>query len=215
VTVRETEAPALIRRSRLCLVGLGLLAAANAVSGPAQAQVTEPPKAALFPDPTKFAYGVYTQGDLGAVTVLGAVGGHLRPGFALGLAAGYDLTRWVAIEARAVGSSHITDFPTGPQDGELLQLYHLLGALKFSLRYRFLIVSLDGTAGVVRTSTNILSTVGLNDRRTSLAFGGGLGVDYHTLSRHFSFGVHAGYEQIPGLGKSGALTTTTCVRYSF
>ena len=183
--------------------------------GAARAQVTEAPKAALFPDPTKFAYGIYTQGDLGAVTVLGPVGSHLRPGFALGLAAGYDITRWVAIEARAVGSSHLTDFPTGPQDGELLQLYHLLGALKFSWRYRFLIVSLDGTAGIVRTSTNVLTTVGLNDRRTSLAFGGGLGVDYHTLSRHFSFGIHGGYQQVPGLGKSGALTTTACVRYAF
>jgi hypothetical protein len=205
----------LIPRPRPCLAGLGLLVAAAAVSGGAHAQVTEAPRAALFPDPTKFAYGLYTQGDLGAVTVVGPVGSHLRPGVAIGLAAGYDFARWVAVEVRAVSSSHITDFPTGPQDGELLQLYHLLGALKFSLRYRFLIVSLDGTAGVVRTSTNVLTTVGLNDRRTALAFGGGLGVDYHTLSRHFSFGVHAGYEQIPGLDKSGALTTTVCVRYSF
>ena len=203
------------RRGRLAGLGLGLFLAASAGSEGARAQVTEAPKAALFPDPSKFAYGFYTQGDLGAVTVMGPVGGHLRPGFGVGLAAGYDLTRWLAVEARGVGSSHTTSFPAGPQDGELMQLYQLLGALKLSLRYRFLIVSLDGTAGIVRTSTNLLTTVGLNDKRTALAFGGGLGVDYHTLSRHFSFGVHGGYQQIPGLGKSGALTTTACVRYAF
>src|SRR4051812_20752036 len=168
----RTEAPVLTPRPRR-LAGLGLTVAVWTMSGGvARAQVTEPPKAALFPDPTKFAYGLYTQGDLGAVTLVGPVGSHLRPGFAVGLAAGYDVTRWLAVEARGVGSGHTTLFPGGPQDGELMQLYHLLGALKLSYRYRYLIVSLDGTAGIVRTSTNLLSTVGLNNRRTALAFGG-------------------------------------------
>ncbi len=177
--------------------------------------MTTAPKAALFPDPSKFAYGLYTEGGLGAVTMLGPVGSRLSPGWALALATGYDLTRWLALEGRAVGSNHVTQFPASPQDGELLQLYHLMGAVKFSLRYRYLIVSADGTAGVVRTSTNVLASVGLNDRRTSLAFGGGAGADYHTLSRHFSFGLHAGFERISGLAQSSALTTTANVRYTF
>jgi hypothetical protein len=181
----------------------------------ARAQVTEAPKAALFPDPTKFASGLYTEGALGAVTMLGPIGNHLSPGWALGLVAGYDLTRWLAVEGRGFGSNHTAEFPASPQDGELLQLYHLLGALKFSIRYRYLIVSGDGTAGIVRTSTNILAAAGLNDRRTSLAFGGGMGADYHTLSRHFSFGVHAGFQRISGLAQSSALTTTADVRYTF
>jgi hypothetical protein len=181
----------------------------------ARAQVTDTPKVALFPDPAKFAYGIYTQGDLGGVALFGPAGGHVRPGWGLGLALGYDVTRWLAFEARGLGSSHTTDFPNGPQDGQLLQLYHLLGALKLSVRYRQLVFSGDGAAGIVRTSTNILSTAGLNDQRTSLAFGGGLGFDYHTLSRHFSFGVHAGLLQIPGLGRSQALTTTSDLRYAF
>jgi hypothetical protein len=192
-----------------------LLLALHATARPARAQVTEAPKAALFPDPTKFAYGIYTQGELGAVTVLGPAGGHLSPGFAVGLAAGYDLTRWLALEARGIGSSHTTNFPGGPQDGELMQLYHLLGAVKVSIRHQHLVVSGDGTAGVVRTSTNLLTSVGFNEKRTAPAFGGGLGVDYHTLSRHFSFGVHAGFQHIPGLARSNVLTTTACVRYAF
>ena len=59
------------------------------------------------------------------------------------------------------------------------------------------------------------ASVGLNTRRTSLAYGGGLGVDYHTLSRHFAFGVHAGLQHIVGLAQSNALTTTAGVRYTF
>ncbi|HEY4187155.1 MAG TPA: adventurous gliding motility protein CglE [Polyangia bacterium] len=182
---------------------------------PALAQVTEAPKAALFPDPSKFAYGLYTEGAMGAVTMIGPVGSHLSPGWALGLAVGYDITRWLAVEGRGLGSNHTTEFSASPQDGELLQLYHLMGAVKLSFRYRYLIVSGDGTVGIVRTSTNVLATAGLNDRRTSLAFGGGLGVDYHTLSRHFSFGLHAGLQRIAGLAQSSALTTTADVRYTF
>ena len=166
------------------LMAVAMIAAVR----PAMAQVTEPPKPELFPDPSKFAYGLYTEGELGAVTVLGTAGPHLRPGWALGLAVGYDLTRWLAVEARGVGSTHTTDFPNAPQDGELLQLYQLSGAVKFSLRYRFLALSADGGAGILRTSTNVLTTAGLNERRTSVAFGGGLAGEYHTLSRHFSFG---------------------------
>jgi len=181
----------------------------------ARAQVTEAPKAALFPDPTKFAYGIYTQGDVGAVTVLGPVGSHLGPGFALGLTAGYDLTHWLAFEARGIGSSHTTNFPGGPQDGELMQLYHLLGAVKVSIHHQHLVISIDGTGGVVRTSTNLLTSVGLNEKRTAPAFGGGVGADYHTLSRHFSFGVHVGFQRIQGLAQSNVLTTTACVRYAF
>jgi len=178
--------------------------------------VTEAPKAELFPDPSKFAYGLYTQGDLGAVTVLGAAGSHLRPGWGLGLTVGYDLTKWLAIEARGVGSTHVTEFPDAPQDGELMQLYHLSAALKLSIRYRYIAVSVDGGAGVVRTSTNILTTVpGLGEHKTSLAYGGGLSCEYHTLSRHFAFGVHAAFFQIPGIGQSHTLLTTALMRYTF
>jgi hypothetical protein len=177
--------------------------------------VTEAPKPELFPDPSKFAYGLYTQGELGAVTVLGPARPHIRPGWALGVALGYDLTHWLAIEVRGLGSTHVTEFPNAPQDGELLQLYHLSAALKLSFRYRYLAISADGGAGIMRTSTNVLATVGLNDRRTSLAFGGGLLFEYHTLSRHFSFGAHGSFFQVPDLAKSHALITTASLRYAF
>ncbi|MEO8214215.1 MAG: outer membrane beta-barrel protein [Myxococcales bacterium] len=193
--------------------GLALLLVTFAT--PAVAQVTEPPKPELFPDPSKFAYGLYTQGELGAVTVLGTAGPHLRPGWALGLAVGYDLTRWLAVEARGVGSTHTTEFQNAPQDGELMQLYHLSGALKVSLRYRYLALSADGGAGLLRTSTNVLATAGLNERRTSLVFGGGLAGEYHTLSRHFSFGIHLSFFEAAALARSHMLNTMASLRYAF
>jgi hypothetical protein len=200
---------------RAALVTSATLAGFLHAPGTAVGQVTAPPKAELFPDPSKFAYGLYTQGELGAVTVLGPAGAHLRPGWALGLAVGYDLTRWLAVEARGIGSTHVTTFSDSPQDGELLQLYQLLGAVKLSWRYRYLAISVDGGAGMLRTSTNVLATADLNRRRTSLAFGGGLAAEYHTLSRHFSFGVHVSFMQLPSVAQSHALITMAALRYAF
>lgn len=196
------------------LAATGILAAL-APSPVARAQVTEAPKAALFPDPSKFSYGAYTGAELGAVVVLGRVRSHLRPGFGLGLAAGYDLTRWLAVEARAVGSTHLTQFPTAPQDGELLQLYQLLAAIRVSLRYRYFALSLNGDGGFLHTSTNVLATAGLNAERTGAVFGGGLGLEYHTLSRHFAFGVRGSLLAAHGLGQSRLLTTSALMRYTF
>jgi len=189
--------------------------ALSAFASPVRAQVTEAPKAELFPDPSKFAYGVHTEGELGAVILLGDVHSHLTPGWALGLTVGYDLLRWLAIEARGIGSTHTTSFSGRPQDGELLQLYQLLGALRVTIHYRHLGFFADGVGGLAYTSTNLLAISGLNERRLSPAFGGGLGLDYHTLSRHFSFGVHGTGVLVPGLANSLALVTTAYVRYAF
>lgn len=177
--------------------------------------MTEAPKAEIFPDPAKFSYGLYTQGELGAVVVIGPAGPNLRPGWALGLAVGYDLFRWLALEVRGVGSTHLTRFPGRPQDGELLQLYQVLGLAKISIRYRHFIFSGDGGAGLAHTSTNILATAGLDDNRTSMALGGGLGFDYHTLSRHFSFGVRANLFVLSQIAQSQAITATATLRYTF
>jgi hypothetical protein len=178
-------------------------------------QVTDAPAPQLFPDPSKFSYGMYTAGEVGAVTALGPLHAHLGPGWGLGVVVGYDVTRWLAVEARGLGSTHTTHFPDGPQDGELLQLYQGLGALRLSLRRRSLALSVSADGGVLHTSTNVLATAGLNDQRTSLVYGGGLGVDYHTLSRHFAVGLRGSYVQARGLDHAQLLVTTAFLRYAF
>jgi hypothetical protein len=196
-------------------VALIVLGAVPGTPRVAHAQVTDAPAPQVLADPSKFAYGLYTAGEVGAVFPLGPLHAHLGPGFGLGLVAGYDLTRWLALEARGVGSTHTTQFPQAPQDGELLQLYQLTGAVRVSLRHRSFAASLTGDGGLLHTSTNVLATVGLNDQRTSPVYGGGLGLEYHTLSRHFALGVRGSYLQANGLGRGQLLVTTAWMRYAF
>ena len=46
-------------------------------------------------------------------------------------------------------------------------------------------------------------------------FGGGGGADYHTRSRHFSFGLNAAFWKLPRVYTTGALTGTLYIRYTF
>jgi hypothetical protein len=43
---------------------------------------------------------------------------------------------------------------------------------------------------------------------------GGLGLDYHTLSRHFSFGIVASFAKYVAVYTIGAVATTAYVRYT-
>ena len=72
----------------------------------ARAQVTDEPNPVIFPDPTKFARGLYTEGEIGSVVLFGpAGGGKVGPGFAIGTRVGYDLTRFFAVQAHGIGST--------------------------------------------------------------------------------------------------------------
>ena len=56
-------------------------------------------EAAIFPDPAKFAHGLYTEGEVGAVVFFGPAGEDVAPGFAIGARVGYDLFRFFAVQA--------------------------------------------------------------------------------------------------------------------
>ena len=88
----------------------------------AQAQVTTEPSAAIFPDPQKFARGLYTEGEIGVVGFFGPAGKDISPGFAVGARCGYDILKFLAVQARLVGSTHETKGDT-PVSGQLLQTY--------------------------------------------------------------------------------------------
>jgi hypothetical protein len=51
--------------------------------------------------------------------------------------------------------------------------------------------------------------------RAGLVFGGGAGVDYHSLSRHFSIGARADFEVLQQLTSSQELLASTYLRYTF
>jgi hypothetical protein len=186
----------------------------------ARAQVTDEPNPVIFPDPSKFAHGLYTEGELGSVVFFGPAGSGVGPGFAIGTRVGYDVTRFFAVQLHGLGSTHQTSFPGKPQDDQLLQLYQ--GMIEGKLTYRFgqLSIFAEGGIGAARLSSNLLSTVQyqsgyLTRWRTGLTAGGGAGIDYHSLSRHFSVGLRGDYFWLRDISGSRDLIVTTYLRYTF
>jgi hypothetical protein len=186
----------------------------------ALAQVTKEPEAAIFPDPKKFAHGLYTEGEVGAVAFFGPAGDNVGPGFAIGTRVGYDLFRWLAVQVHGLGSTHVTKGNGGPLGGQLLQTYQ--GTVEGKLTIRFGQVSIfgEGGVGVARLSSNILNQIMLANGpleryRTGLTAGGGGGVDYHSLSRHFSIGLRGEYFWLRDISGSQDLIVTTYLRYTF
>jgi opacity protein-like surface antigen len=187
----------------------------------ARAQVTDEPNPVIFPDPTKFARGLYTEGELGSVVFFGAAGGgKVGPGVAIGTRVGYDITRFFAVQLHALGSTHQTSFPGMPQDAQLLQLYQGMAEAKLTIRFGQTSVFAEGGLGAARLSSNLLATIPYQDGyltrwRTGFTAGGGAGVDYHSLSRHFSVGLRGGYFWLRDISGSRDLIATTYLRYTF
>ncbi len=186
----------------------------------ARAQVTKEPEAAIFPDPKKFAHGFFTEGEVGAVAFLGPAGDAVGPGFAIGTRFGYDIFRFFAVQLHGLGSTHLTKANGHPQGDQLLQTYQATAEAKLTLRFGQLSLFGEGGIGLLKLSTNILHEVnGANPIeptfRTGLQFGGGGGLDYHSLSRHFSVGIRGDYLVMTNLSSSQELMATTYLRYTF
>ncbi|HJZ86448.1 MAG TPA: outer membrane beta-barrel protein [Polyangia bacterium] len=198
---------------------MGVLAALAVMGGPSRvcAQITDEP-APPFPDPAKFSHGLYAEGEVGAVSFLGRAGDKMSTGVAVGARLGYEVFRWFAIQLHALGSTHQGSFENMPEAGQLMQLYQMTAEGKLTLTYRRVSVFGAGGGGIVRMSSNLLATVGLLKDPTSLnsvAFGGGGGIDWHTLNRHFSLGAQIGFLLLADVRESGLLSTTLYLRYTF
>ena len=187
-----------------------------ALSAPARAQVMGEPVDPR-PDPSKFSRGLYAEAEAGAQVFLGEARRPLGPGVAIGVRLGYELLRWVAVQVHALAATHETDFGTGPQSDQLLQTLQGTGELKLAIPLGQWSAFAFGGGGMARLSTNLLGTAGLTDPdvRHSVMYGGGAGADYHTRSRHFSFGLNAAFWKLPRLNTTGAATGTVYLRYTF
>ena len=74
----------------------------------------------------------------------------------------------------------------------------------------------EGGLGLARMSSNLLFALGIEPKyRTGLTLGGGGGVDYHFLSRHFSVGLRGGYYLLRDVSNSRDGLVTTYLRYTF
>jgi Outer membrane protein beta-barrel domain len=190
-----------------------LLAGASA----ARAQVTaEPANAVVFPDPNKFARGLYTEGEIGAVALFGPAGDKVSPGFAVGARLGYDIFRWLAVQAHFLGSTHQLSDGAKDLSGQLLQTYQAVLEGKLTLRFSQTSIFGEGGIGVARLSTNALYVLMVEPQyRVGFTAGGGAGADYHSLSRHFSVGIRGDYLVMTNLSSSRELIATTYLRYTF
>jgi hypothetical protein len=192
------------------------LLSSTAVATRARAQVTKEPEAAIFPDPKKFAHGLYTEGEIGAVAFFGPAGENVAPGFAIGARVGYDVLRFFAVQVHGLGSTHLTKTGDHPQADQLIQTYQGTVEGKLTLRFGQLSIFGEGGVGVTRLSTNLLYQLGVEQQyRTGLTAGGGGGVDYHSLSRHFSIGLRGELYWLRDLRASKDLIVTTYLRYTF
>ncbi len=188
---------------------------ATSIIPSAQAQITEEPHAPL-PDPRKFARGWFVDAEVGAFVPVGeakAVG----PGVGVGARLGYDLLRFVAVQLHAFGSTHRTNFKAAPQTGQLLQIYQLTTELRVTVPIRQVSLFASGGVGLALLSTNILGTTDLTspDSTSGLMFTGSAGVDYHPLSRHFSFGIQGGFTKLQELNAPGGVLATVYLRHTF
>jgi hypothetical protein len=185
------------------------------VASPASAQVIGEP-ANPYPDPAKFARGLYVDAEAGAAMFLGQADG-ICPGAAMGLRFGYEVFRWAAVQLHGFGSSHATDFPGLPQTAQLLQLLQGTAELKLSVPLRQWSISGVAGVGMGRFSTNLLGTTNLAPpgARLTPLYGGGLGVDYHTASRHFSFGLHTTFTKLTRIRTTGVIGSALYLRYTF
>jgi hypothetical protein len=194
---------------------MGLALVLLLAAAPAGAQVMGEP-ANVYPDPDKFARGLFVEAEAGAVLFLGDAGQSLGPGAALGVRLGYDLLRWAAVALHGTASSHATDFAQQPQSGQLLQLSQGTAELRLAVPLGRWSVFGVGAGGIGRFSTNLLGTTGLlpPDARLTTLYGGQLGVDYHTASRHFSFGLAAGFTRLTRVATTGLLGSVLYLRYT-
>jgi len=187
-----------------CLLALPLRAAHGQVIAE-----TPPP----FPNPKKFARGFFASGELGALVFLGRAARYATAGPTFGVRIGYDVTRWLAVQAHVAGTSADANLPP-PTVGQSFQLLLYAGELRAQLQLRRFALSLEGGVGAAHLLSNVLEQVNLTNGAISLTVIGGAGVDYHTLNRHFSFGLDLDYLWLQGWRNSHGLSATAYLRYT-
>jgi hypothetical protein len=206
---RATNCPTWLVR---LAVALGIVLPPSGASAQIVAEPADP-----YPNPEHFARGLFLQGEAGVVIPLGVAHDSLSSGPALGLRAGYEFARWVALQAELSGSTHTVDVPQGPPTAQLLQITHVMAELRLAVPIGAWSIFAQGGGGRARLSTNVLGTTGLTAPgvHVSLIYGASGGVDYHTRSRHFSCGLSSGFAQLPAIATTGAVTTSLYLRHSF
>ena len=183
-------------------------------AGSARAQVISEQAPPRFPDPKHFARGFYAQGELGALTYLGRAGKYAGPGAAFGVKLGYDVLRWLSVQAHVMGASAEAKIP-GPNEGQSFQTLVYGGEAHLQAQIRRVGLYAEAGAACAQIASNVLDAANVtNGHRFTVAAVAGGGVDYHTLNRHFSFGIGADYLFLAKFDKSHAISAQAFLKYT-
>lgn len=197
-----------------CLLVAAIASIAAAAPLRATAQVIAEQAPPRFPDPKKFARGFYAQGEIGALTYLGKAGKYAGPGAAFGVRLGYDVLRWLSVQAHVLGATAEATIP-GPNQGQAFQTLVYGGEAHFQAQIRRFGLFAEAGAACAQIASNVLDDAGVtNGNHFSLAVVAGGGLDYHTLNRHFSFGVSADYLWLANFDKSHAISAQAFLKYT-
>jgi hypothetical protein len=194
------------------------VAPAPAPASPSTDPLEPPPDAATGvrslrrPWPSR---GFYFAGEVGPQFFVGNIGHASKPGVIVGARGGYDLFKWLGVGARATASVNATDFPPPPGPNSFQSFYYGAEA-RFAYRRERLSLMAQGGYGLMQLSSNILETAGAVPvgSRFSGAFSAGLGVDWHTRNRHFSFGLAVDAVVPQSFGGSAQLAFTPYLMYT-
>ena len=180
----------------------------------AQAQVIAEPAPPPWPDPKKFAKGPFASGEIGTLVYLARAGKYTDPGVAFGVRLGYDLFRWLDVQAHVMGASSDASLPP-PQVGQSFQTYLYAGEVRLKLQIHRFQLFAEGGAALAQVSTNVLERVGVtHGSNFTFAVVAGGGLDYHTLNRHFSVGLGGDYVWLSTFTGGHALSLDVYLRYT-
>ncbi|HEY2749067.1 MAG TPA: hypothetical protein VGL86_30815 [Polyangia bacterium] len=180
----------------------------------AEAQVITEPAPPPWPDPKKFAKGPFASGEVGTLVFLGPIGKYAEPGVAFGVRLGYDLFRWLDVQAHVMGASSDAKLPP-PTVGQSFQTYLYAGEVRLKLQIHRIQLFAEGGAALAEVSTNVLQQVGITrGSEFSFAVVAGGGLDYHTLNRHFSVGVGGDYVWLSQFTGGHGLSLDVYLRYT-
>jgi hypothetical protein len=183
-------------------------------ASPAKAQVIAEPAPPPWPDPKKFAKGPFASGEVGTLVFLGNAGKFTSPGVAFGVRLGYDIFRWLDVQAHVIGGSNDASLPP-PTVGQAFQTYIYAGEVRLKLQIHRFALFAEGGAAAAQVSTNVLDQVGVtHGTHVTFAALGGAGLDYHTLNRHFSVGLGADYVWLQSFTGGHALSADVYLRYT-
>ncbi len=132
-------------------------------------------------------------GELGALVFFGRAGRYSSAGPAFGVRLGWDIFRWLDVQAHLMGSNHDAQTPP-PTSGQSFQTLLYAGEIRLKAQIRRFQLFAEGGAGLGQITSNVLDQVGVtNGHLFTLAVIAGGGLDYHTLNRHFSVGLGVDY----------------------